>query len=101
VYKPRKIKEEESQRWVVMGTDPNAVDRLVDFQRMDIARQLELESRTTTPVPVPRPATIAPPIAVSCDPDSSGSSLLKGFVNSVFAAFVGAVILFYMIVYVL
>jgi hypothetical protein len=100
VYKPRQIKEEESQRWVVMGTDPNAVDRLVDFQRMDIARQLELESRTTTPVPVPRPA-IAPPIVVSCDPDSSGSSLFKGFVNNVFAAFVGAVILFYMMVYVL
>lgn len=95
VYKPRKIKEEESQRWVVLGCDPGAVDRLVDFQRKDVARQLELESRTGTPVPVPGAGAIAPPINVTCN----GPSIWKIFVTLVFAGFFGALILFYMFVY--
>jgi len=95
VYKPRRIKEEESQRWVVMGCDPDAVDRLVDYQRKDVARQLELESRTTTPVPAPGSGVIAPPINVTCN----GPSIWRFFVNLVFAGFFGALVLFYMIVY--
>jgi len=91
VYKPRKIKEEESQRWVVMGCDPDAVDRLVDFQRKDVARQLELESRTTTPLPVPGMA----PITVTCN----WPSIWRIFVTFACASFFGAMMLFYMIVY--
>lgn len=95
VYKPRKIKEEESQRWVVMGCDPDAVDRLVDYQRKDVARQLELESRTATPVPVPGAGAMAPPINVACN----WPSMWRIFVTLVFASFFGALVLFYMIVY--
>ena len=95
VYKPRKIKEEESQRWVVMGRDPDAVDRLVDYQRKDVARQLELGSRTTTPVPVPGAGAMAPPINVTCN----GPSIWRIFVTLVFAGFFGALILFYLFVY--
>ena len=96
VYKPRKVKEEESQRWVVMGRDPDAVDRLVDFQRQDVVRQLELESRTTTPVPVP--GAVAPPINVTC----GGPSMWRTFVSFsyfVIASFLGAMILFYMLIF--
>ena len=93
VYKPRKIKEEESQRWVVMGRDPDAVDRLVDYQKKDVARQLGLESRIATPVPVP--GAVAPPISVTCN----GPSIWRIFVTLVFAGFFGALILFYMFVY--
>jgi len=92
VYKPRKIKEEESQRWVVMGRDPDAVDRLVDFQRKDVARQLDLDSRSTTPMAV---GGMAPPINVTCN----GPSIWRIFVTLVFAGFFGALILFYMFVY--
>ena len=92
VYKPRKIKEEESQRWVVMGRDPDSVDRLVDYQRKDVARQLELESRSTTPMPV---GAMPPPINVACN----GPSIWRIFVTLVFAGFFGALILFYMFVY--
>ena len=92
VYKPKKIKVEESQRWVVMGRDPDAVDRLVDYQRKDVARQLELESRTTTPMPV---GAMPRPIDVAC----SGPSIWRIFVTLVFAGFFGALILFYMFVY--
>ena len=94
VYKPRKVKEEESQRWVVMGRDPDAVDRLVDFQRKDVVRQLELESRTTTPLPVPAASTAPPP--VTC---GNGSSTLRSFINVVLGGFFGALFLFYMLVY--
>jgi hypothetical protein len=97
VYKPRTIKEEESQRWVVLGRDPNAVDRLVDYQRKDVARQLELESRSATPVPMPGAGAIAPSINVTCD----GPSVWKTFVNLVFAGSFGGLMLFYVIVYVL
>lgn len=97
VYKPRKIKEEESQRWVVMGRDPDAVDRLVDFQRKDVARQLELESRGTTPVP----GTIPPGLTVTCNGRSSGQSVLRNFINFVVGGFVGALILLYMLIYLL
>lgn len=90
VYKPRKIKEEESQRWVVMGRDPDSVDRIVDYQRKDVARQLE--KRTTTPVPVPGAGAMAPPIC-------NGPSIWRIFVTLVFAGFFGALILFYMFVY--
>jgi len=95
VYKPRKIKEEESQRWVVMGRDPEAVDRLVDYQRKDVARQLGLESRTTTPVPVPGAAAMGPPMNVTCN----GPSIWRIFVTLVFASFFGALILFYIFVW--
>ncbi|KAF9651711.1 hypothetical protein BDM02DRAFT_544805 [Thelephora ganbajun] len=95
VYKPRRIKEEESQRWVVMGRDPDAVDRLVDYQKKDVARQLELESRTTTPVPVLGMGAMVPPINVTCN----GPSIWRTFVTFVPAGFVGAMILFYMFVY--
>ena len=95
VYRPRKIKEEESQRWVVMGRDPNAVDQLVDFQRKEVARRLGLESRTTTPVPVPGVGAMASPINVTC----SGPSIWRIFVTLALAGFFGALILFYMIVY--
>jgi hypothetical protein len=93
VYKPRKVKEEESQRWVVMGRDPDTVDRLVDFQRKDVVRQLELESRTTTPLPVPASGAMAPPIC------GDGSSAFRNFVNLVLGGFLGAVILYYTLVY--
>jgi len=95
VYKPRKIKEEESQRWVVMGRDPDAVDRLVDYQRKDVARQLGLGSRSSTPVPVPGAGAIVPPINVTC----SGPSIWRIFVTLVFASVLGALVLFYMFVY--
>jgi len=95
VYKPRKIKEEESQRWVVMGRDPDAVDRLVDYQRKDVARQLELGPRTSTPMPVPGAGAMAPPINVACN----GPSIWRIFVTLVFAGFFGALILFYLFVY--
>ena len=95
VYKPRKIKEEESQRWVVMGRDPDAVDRLVDYQRKDVARQLGLGSRTTTPVPVSGAGAIPPPINVTCN----GPSIWRIFVTLVFASVLGALVLFYMFVY--
>lgn len=98
VYKPRKIKEEESQRWVVMGRDPDAVDRLVEFQKKDVARQLELESRTSTPMPMPGAGAIAPQITVTC---SNGSSTLRNFVHLLLGGFLGALILLYMLVYVL
>ena len=97
VYKPRKIKEEESQRWVVLGRDPEAVDRLVDYQRKDVARQLELESRNTTPVPVPAAGAMVPSINVTC----GGPSIWRFFVTLVPASFLGALILFYIIVYLL
>lgn len=93
VYKPRKIKEEESQRWVVMGRDPDAVDLLVDYQRKDVARQLGLDSRTSTSVPVP--GAVAPPISVACN----GPSIWRIFVTLVLAGFFGALILFYMVIY--
>jgi len=93
VYKPRRIKEEESQRWVVMGRDPDAVDRLVDYQRKDVARQLDLESRTTTPVP--GAGAMVPPINVTCN----GPGIWKSFLNHIPAGVVGAMVLFYMIVY--
>lgn len=96
VYKPRKIKEEESQRWVVMGRDPDAVDRLVDFQRKDVARRLELESRTITPVPVHAAGALAPPITVPC---GEGPSMLRNFFNIALASFAGATVLFYLLVY--
>ena len=90
VYKPRKIKEEESQRWVVLGRDSDAVDRLVDFQRMDVARQLELESPTTTTVP-----TTAQPVNVVC----SGLGIWRMFIAFLPAVIIGGVTLFYMYVY--
>jgi len=96
VYKPRKIKEEESQRWVVMGRDPETVDRLVDFQRKDVARQLEPESRTSTPNPVPASGARVPPIACG-----GGPSMLRNFITFALASFLGAFILFYLLVYVL
>ena len=74
VYKPRKIKEEESQRWVVVGRDLGAVDRLVDYQRKDVARQLELEPGTTTLVPTAAGAT--PPITVTCNGPSTWKCLV-------------------------
>ena len=86
VYKPRKIKEEEDQRWVLMGRDPDAVDRLVDYRRK------ELDSRGTTPMPV---GAMPPPINVGCN----GPSIWRIFVTLVFAGFFGALILFYMFVY--
>lgn len=92
VYKPRRIKEEESQRWVVMGCDPDAVDRLVDFQRKDVAHQLELESRTTTPMPV---GAMVPPINVTCN----GPSMWRTSVHLVLAGSFGGLVLFYMFVY--
>jgi len=95
VYKPRKIKEEESQRWVVMGRDPDAVDRLVDYQRKDVARQLGLESGTITPIPGPGPGAMVPSINVTCN----GPSMWRIFVTLVFASVFGALILFYMFVY--
>lgn len=91
VYKPRKIKEEESQRWVVLGCDPDAVDRLVDCQRKDVVRQLELESA------VPGVGAIAPPINVTC----VGPSFLKMLVIFLSGLFFGGMIFFYMLVYVL
>lgn len=96
VYKLRKIKEEESQRWVVVGRDPETVDRLVDFQRKDVARQLEPESRTSTPNPVPASGARAPPMACG-----GGSSMLRNFITFALASFLGAFILFYLLVYVL
>jgi len=96
VYKPRQIKEEESQRWVVMGRDPDTVDRLVDFQRKDVARQLGLESQTSTPVPVPGAIAIRPSMNVVSD----GPSRWRNFFDYVLAGVVGAMILFYMLIYV-
>jgi len=93
VYKPRKIQEEESQRWMVMGRDPEAVDQLVDCKRKDVARQLDLETRTTTPVPVAGAA--APPINVIC----KGPSFRRAFFSYIPAGFVVAVIFFSMLVY--
>ena len=61
--------EEESQRWVVMGRDLDAVDRLVDSQRQDAVRQLDMR---------------------------------RTFVNLgyfLIASFLGAVILFYMLIF--
>ena len=86
IYKPRKIKEEESQRWVVMGCDPDAVDRLVDCKRKEVARELGLGSQGTTPVP---------PINVAC----AGSSVLKDIATLVVATVLGGIILFYIFVY--
>jgi hypothetical protein len=79
VYKPRRITEEESQRWVVMGRDPETVDQLVDYQKKDVARQLglEVESPTTTSVPAP-----TPPVTVTCN----GPSIWKIIAAFVFAA---------------
>ena len=74
---------------------PISVDRLVDYQRKDVARQLGLESRTSTPVPVPGAGAIAPPINVTC----SGPGLWRIFVTLVLAGFLGAMVLFYMVVY--
>ena len=99
IYKPRKIKEEESQRWVVMGRDPVAVDRLVDFQRKDVARQLQLESRTTTPMPVPTVGAMPLPPQITVTSCDNGSSWLKNFFNFVIGGFVGALILHYMLIY--
>jgi hypothetical protein len=45
VYKPPRIKEEESERWVVMGPDPGAVDRLLDSQKKEAERQFRLGRR--------------------------------------------------------
>jgi len=45
VYKPPGIKEEGSQRWVVMGSDADAVDRLLDYQQQDMTRQLRSKSK--------------------------------------------------------
>jgi hypothetical protein len=98
VYKPRKIKEEESQRWVVMGRDPDTVDRLVDFQRIEVARQLDLESRTTTPMPLFGVGAMAPPKAVWSDGPSWLGTIVS-FLKIVLGSFVGAVILFYMLIY--
>ena len=95
VYKPRKIKEEESQRWMVLGRDPEAVDQLVDCKRKDVARQLELESRTSTPVPVAGAGATAPPIHVTC----KGLGFWRVLAALTPAGFVGAMILFYMVVY--
>ena len=94
VYKPRRIKEEEeeSQRWVVMGRDPDAVDRLVDYQKKDVGRRLDLDPRSTMAMPV---GAMGPPIDVACD----GPSIWRSFVSLVFAGFFGALILFYMFVY--
>ena len=96
VYKPRQMKEEESQRWVVMGRDPETVDRLVDFQRKDVARQLGLGSQSSTPVPVPRAIAIRPSMNVVSD----GPSRWRNFFDYVLAGVVGALILFYMLIYV-
>lgn len=96
VYKPKKIKEEESQRWVVLGRDPDTVDRLVDYQRKDVARQLELESRATTPVPMPGAGVTVPPINVTCN----GPSIPRLIASYVPTVVVGGFILFYMLVYV-
>lgn len=95
VYKPRKIKEEESQRWMIMGRDPETVDQLVDCKRKDVARQLELESRTTTPVSVAGTGAAASPIHVTC----KGWGFWKVLAALTPAGFIGATILFYMMVY--
>lgn len=79
---------------MVMGRDPDTVDRLVDFQRKTVVRQLELESRTTTPLPVPASGATAPPMC------GNGSSMIRNFVNFVLGGFLGALILLYMLVYV-
>lgn len=100
VYKPRKIKEEESQRWVVMGCDPDAVDRVADCQRKEVARQLILDSRAATPMPVPRAGTMAPSIAVPYN-GGNGSSILRNILILVIAGFLGALLLHGMLIYVL
>ena len=92
VYKPRKIKEEESQRWVVLGQDPDAVDRLVDYQKKDVARQLKLESRTTAPVPAD---ATTPKINVTC----KGPGIRGMFFPLLSAVLLGGTIIFYMLVY--
>jgi len=91
VYKPRKIQEEESQRWVVLGRDPGAVDQLVECKRKDVARQLELESQTTTSEPVVGAVATASPINVTCGGPSWWRIIAAGLV--------GAGVMFYMIVY--
>jgi hypothetical protein len=45
VYKPRRVKEEESERYFVMGSDPYAVDRVLEYQQQDVARQLRLQNQ--------------------------------------------------------
>ena len=95
VYKPRKVKEEESQRWMILGRDPDAVDQLVDCKRKDVARQLELESRTTTPVPVAGASAATTPIHVTC----KGLGFWRVLAALTPAGFIGATIIFYMLVY--
>jgi len=95
VYKPRKVKEEESQRWMILGRDPEAVDQLVDCKRKDVARQLELESRTTTPDPVAGAGATAVPIHVTC----KGLGFWRVLAALTPAGFVGAMMLFYMLAY--
>ena len=95
VYKPRKIKEEESQRWIVLGGDPDAVDRMVDCQRKDVARQLKLESPIAAPVPAFRADTVAAPINVIC----GGPSSWRMFVVLLSTIIIGGTMLFYMYVY--
>ena len=95
VYKPRMIKDEESQRWMIMGRDPDTVDQLVDCKRKDVARQLELESRTATSVPAAGGAAAGSPINVTCN----GPSLWNTFVSCIPTGLVAAVIIFYMLVY--
>ena len=90
VYKPREIKEEESQRWVVVGRDPDAVDRVVDCQRKDVVRQLKLEPRTTPPVPAPKADTTAPKINVTCE----GPSVWRMFIPFLLAVLVGGKIIY-------
>ncbi|KAF9782216.1 hypothetical protein BJ322DRAFT_1074873 [Thelephora terrestris] len=96
VYKPRKIKEEESQRWLVLGRDPNTVDRLVDCQRTHVARQLGLETQAIAPAPVPGAIAMPPSMVVL----SEGPSWWRRIVDALFWGSVGALILFYILVYV-
>ena len=95
VYKPRKIKAEESQRWIVLGGDPHVVDRMVDCQRKDVARQLKLESSIAAPAPVLRADTVAAPINVICD----GPSSWRMFVVLLSTIIIGGTMLFYMYAY--
>lgn len=50
VHKPKMLKEEQSEHYLVMGRDASAVDKLLEYQERDLARQLRFPGDMETPV---------------------------------------------------
>lgn len=50
VHKPRMLKEEKSEHYVVMGRDADAVDKLLELQERNVARKLHLPGEMGTAV---------------------------------------------------